>query len=1578
MDDIIGTITGSPIARLNTSETVVLTATGIAKAGQYENNVTATGTPPEDSDVSASEKGHYLGVQASIAIVKLTNDVEAPSGTGPHIPVGDIVTWKYRVTNTGEFNLTNVTVVDDIIGTITGSPISRLNASETVVLTATGIAKAGQYENNVTATGTPPLDAPDVSASEKGHYFGQVPGIMIIKKTNDDPAQTKPGPYIPEGSAVIWTYEVTNTGNVNLTNVEVNDNVTGAVGTIALLHPGQTNSSLTVTGIASSGQYTNIGNSTGTTPTGSKVSDENLSHYYGSLPAINLSKEADRTNAKVGEEIVYTFTIKNVGNNDITITDLKDTYLSSFTPNPIGTILTPKGTSGDILIVTGKYAVIDTDLPGPIVNIATVDGKDSQGNKVNSTDTATVSLGALVVTKTADPTFGSPSTNVTFTLQVNNSGSTPLPHVYVNDQLPLGMSYRSSSSGGRNVGQIVYWSDIGPLEAGASKPLQIVAHIDGPVSGIQTLTNRVDVEGKPEHGGNVTNNTTTNVEALEPRIEVTKTANLTSGSPCTNVAFTLTVKNTGKTKLTSVFVSDTLPEGMSYVSSEGGVNNGRYINWSDIGSLDVDASKPLQIVAHIDGPVSGIQTLTNRVDVEGKPEHGGNVTANATADVQAQEAEISVTKKATPTFGSKGTLVNFTMIVTNNGDAPLLHVYVEDLLPAGLTYDSSSSGSSQSGKNVYWPDIGGLDVSDTKQLWIKATIDGTLYDNLTNKVDVEGKPEHGGNVTANATADVQAQEAEISVTKIAKPTFGSKGTLINFTMNVTNNGDSPLLHVYVEDLLPAGLTYDSSSPVSTHSGQNVYWSDIGPMASSEKKTLWIKATIDGSVYGTLTNQVDVEGQPEYGDNVTDSATATVEAGKAEILVTKIANPTFGSVGTLVNFTLDVTNSGDSLLSHVFVRDLLPDGLVYDSSSSGGVNAGQTVYWSDIGPLESGLSKSLWIKALIDGSKLGLLTNIVDVEGQPQYGENVTGRATADVTAFESGIMVEKTAVPDHGAAGTIVRFSLAVTNTARIDLKNVFVSDKLPEDMSYVASDGGINNGLFINWSDIGPLSNGAPAKMLWIDARIDGPITESEILTNRVDVEGRPEYGSNVTGFATANVEAQAAGIIVDKVANPSEGSKGAIITFPMTITNQETMKMVKVKGVDTLPLGLKYIPDGTTPEPSSNVTLPDGRMQITWDDLGPLNSKESHDLTLKAGVTGTVMGTLTNEIKATGVPEYGENVYAYDTADVLVQSASINVTKVAYPPEGIPGEKITFTVVINNTGSVTLCSVHCDDILPDGLLYLKDDHNGTFTQPNMVVWEDLGCLEPGESIRITIETEIIGTILGNLTNEVHVKGWPYCARARQKDLSSDPATSQCGDPVEDTAKATVNANPEPYVITKTSDKSSYRPGEEMTYTITIRNIMLYQYLKEVVVKDVFQDSKVQIIASYPESDDGQWYFDSIEPKGLRTIILVAVYPASNMTFDLGESAVSGSGFVNVHNDLSTGTSPFPVTNCVYVTAKIYDTNSPEYTSWSREKCYSVTIADAGTELLTREHGSGDYQTEEKTKLFMKNRSIESSKSVS
>ena len=93
-------------------------------------------------------------------------------------------------------------------------------------LTIPGTATTGQYANIGNATGTTPAGS-TVSDENLSHYFGQVPGIMIVKKTNGDDAKHRSRSLHPKDGPVTWTYEVTNTGNVNLTNVEVTDNVTG-------------------------------------------------------------------------------------------------------------------------------------------------------------------------------------------------------------------------------------------------------------------------------------------------------------------------------------------------------------------------------------------------------------------------------------------------------------------------------------------------------------------------------------------------------------------------------------------------------------------------------------------------------------------------------------------------------------------------------------------------------------------------------------------------------------------------------------------------------------------------------------------------------------------------------------------------------------------------------------------------------------------------------------------------------------------------------------------------------------------------------------------------------------------------------------------------------------------------------------------------------------------------------------------------------------------------------------------------------------------------------------------------------
>jgi hypothetical protein len=53
---------------------------------------------------------------------------------------------------------------------------------------------------------------------------------------------------------------------------------------------------------------------------------------------------------------------------------------------------------------------------------------------------------------------------------------------------------------------------------------------------------------------------------------------------------------------------------------------------------------------------------------------------------------------------------------------------------------------------------------------------------------------------------------------------------------VTNNGTAPLSQVFVSDLLPTGLTYDSSNG-GTKSGQYINWTNIGPLAKGASRAL---------------------------------------------------------------------------------------------------------------------------------------------------------------------------------------------------------------------------------------------------------------------------------------------------------------------------------------------------------------------------------------------------------------------------------------------------------------------------------------------------------------------------------------------------------------------------------------------------------------------------------------------------------------------------------------------------------------------------------------------------------------------
>jgi hypothetical protein len=433
-DDILGEI--GTIASLGVDESQTLTVTAPAAAGQQTNIGTATGTPPVGPDVSDTDPGNYFGADPDIDIEKYVNGIDADTATGPIILVGQTVTFDFVVTNTGNVELTDVLVTDDVLGTIGTIASLGIGASET--LTATDTAAIGQQTNIGTATGTPPV-GPDVSDTDPGNYFGANPAIDLEKLVNDEDADIPTGPVVPVGSTVTFDFVVTNIGNVALTNVEVTDSILGTIGTIASLAAGASQT-LTVTDTAIAGQYTNLG----TVTTYEGPTDSDPGNYFGADPGVDLEKHVNGEDADsptgpvvaVGSTVTFEFVVTNTGNITLTNLAVTDDVLGS-----IGTIASLAPGSSQTLTATAA-AVAGQHTNNGTVTTDQGPTDDDPGNYYGSDPS--IDLEKYVNGEDADSPTGPVvpvGSTVTFDFVVTNTGNITLTNVAVSDDIlgPIGI-----------------------------------------------------------------------------------------------------------------------------------------------------------------------------------------------------------------------------------------------------------------------------------------------------------------------------------------------------------------------------------------------------------------------------------------------------------------------------------------------------------------------------------------------------------------------------------------------------------------------------------------------------------------------------------------------------------------------------------------------------------------------------------------------------------------------------------------------------------------------------------------------------------------------------------------------------------------------------------------------------------------------------------------------------------------------------------------------------------------------------------------------------------------------------------
>jgi uncharacterized protein (DUF58 family) len=234
--------------------------------------------------------------------------------------------------------------------------------------------------NSVTATGTSPTGS-EVDADDTASVtLTSTPALAVSVTPSTDSAEV--------GEEITYSYRVTNTGNVTLSDVSATDDTFGSIISGETLAPdaevtGSTSYTVQESDLPS--PLTNSVTATGTSPTGSEVdADDTASVTLTSTPDLTVSVTPSTDSAEVGEEITYSYRVVNSGN--VTLSGV------SATDDTFGSIISGETLAPDAE-VTGStsYTVQESDLPSPLANTVTATGKPPVGDA--ESDTASASVG---------------------------------------------------------------------------------------------------------------------------------------------------------------------------------------------------------------------------------------------------------------------------------------------------------------------------------------------------------------------------------------------------------------------------------------------------------------------------------------------------------------------------------------------------------------------------------------------------------------------------------------------------------------------------------------------------------------------------------------------------------------------------------------------------------------------------------------------------------------------------------------------------------------------------------------------------------------------------------------------------------------------------------------------------------------------------------------------------------------------------------------------------------------------------------------------------------------------------------
>ena len=1283
----------APAAKCVLTGTYTVTQADV-DAGKIDNqgSVTTALLPTAETDALSTPVPRI----SRIALDKTVGSIN--KGADNLVNAGDTITYKFKVSNTGNVTLTNI-VVSDLVpaASVSGGPLGSLTPGDSDTSTFTA-------DYTITQD-----DIDDGSVSNTAKATGDKPGGGTVSDTSDDPANpsgsndptvvtlqqkssmaiakeltSAPSPIVLNAE-LTYTVTATNDGTISQTSVVVSDpKLAPASKTCATVLPGNAcvlTGSYTVTQAdVDVGRINNTASvKSAKLPTAETAT---LATDVEQTTGLTISKSATTsTFDTVGDLLKYRYRVTNSGTVTIrSLVSVDDDKIVAprevVCPAPAAGI-----PPGGFIICTGTYEVTQDDLDaGSVLNTATASTSISAGQKITSApDSLTVNatqIPALTVSKSSlTASFDAVGDVIRYRYLVRNTGNvTVTTAVTIDDDKIIAPNAVTCPA----------------LPAGGLKPAKTLT-----CSATYTAT-QADLDGSgvtnsatASSGSTTSAPDTVTVPAIKkPSLSMSKrTAGAVNFLLGSTVNYEYVVKNTGNITVSAPVVTDNR---IATVSCPAG-------SIAPTASITCTASYVL---------------TADDIDI-------GSVTNNATAKSgtttsppdsvtipQGSDPALSLQKTASPaTFSELNETVTYTFKVTNSGNVQFTRpIRINDPTIGNFTCLTPTAG------NVF-------DINETATCTRTYKIKQSDLDRGFLRNDASAETTYGasnlpiGSPSDSVTirASGASQVPELAVTKTVTPATGAAvGDVLTFRMSVTNTGKVTVSNVTIDDpKLPAvSCSIGSLSPGETSSAN----------ACSGTYTM-TQADIDR---GGFTNTANANGVAPGGNGVTgkDSVTAAAATATPKLKVAKTSSSTaFQAVGEPITYKFKVTNTGNVSISNITVSDpLIPS------------------FACAVAKLEPGESDDFTCEAIYKVKQAdidrGNISNTASVTGAPaRKGDpgdaNPTAEDTLEIagpdrqgalTLVKTGALINKTG--NGLVAGDEIVYIFSVTNTGNVTLNDIGVDDAKANVTG-------------------GPIASLAPGE------------TNSTTLTARYTIKQSDIDRGSVTNTATAKGASPTGNVSDVSDTGSGDGNDPTVIDLKKVPSLAVTKVMSKNDdndGSGAVSLGdvLNYV---IRAKNSGNITL--NNILITDNRITPATTTCT---VLAPDAVCELKGTYKVSEKDVGVKEivntavvtsdeFRTGVAGLAATPVNALVSNQQFSKTALKGNVRRGERVPYVIELNR---VPLTRARIVDMLPPGFNYVNGSTriNGVATTPTLdgrrLIFNNL---VPPANKRVKIEFLLVAT---------------------------------------------------------------------------------------------------------------------------------------------------------------------------------------------------------------------------------------------